>query len=161
MDDKSIIQSLVHADKQLGLNREIYKQIFDRIEKKKDDVMDYKELMVALNSIGEYVSEEQAKKIVEEIDLDGNLEIDFDEFLKLISDRILDPDLKKYIHKAFQLFSDTKEGFITMEEAEQIYRMHSSNYSHHEITEMLSILPWEEDKTMNYEKFIEALFLEL
>lgn len=37
-----------------------------------------------LKNMGQEPSEEQLKKIIDEIDSDGNGELDFDEFLKLL-----------------------------------------------------------------------------
>ena len=142
-------------------NYKLYKQIFDSIKKEKPGQLNYKELKIALSSMGEHVSENQAKAIVEEIDEDGNLEIDLEEFVTLIRKRIEDPEIKEYSYKAFELFSETKDGHLTLKEMEGIIKFYKKKVTKNELNEMMSILPWQEDGTLNYEQFLDVFLSEL
>ena len=123
--------------------------------------MNYLELKKALSTMGEHVSENQAKSIVEEIDQDGDLEVDLEEFVTLIRKRIEDPEIKEFSYKAFEIFSETKDGHLTLKEMENIIKLYRRNISKKELTEMMSILPWLEDGTVNYETFLDVFLSEL
>ena len=50
--------------------------------------------------------------MISDLDADGSGQIDFNEFLDLMTARISDKDSKEDIEKVFKLFDDEKTGYI-------------------------------------------------
>ena len=58
--------------------------------------------------------------MISEIDADGSGEIDFGEFLDMMTARMSDKDTKEDINKVFRIFDDDKTGFITIKNLRRI-----------------------------------------
>ena len=77
-----------------------FKEAFKLFDKDNGGSIDVDELKDALESLGQVVTEESVQELVDEVDEDGSGEIEFDEFLVLMSRQILNSDvvsLKKII----------------------------------------------------------------
>ena len=58
--------------------------------------------------------------MISEIDADGSGEIDFGEFLDMMTARMSDKDTREDINKVFRIFDDDKTGFITIKNLRRI-----------------------------------------
>ena len=58
--------------------------------------------------------------MISEIDADGSGEIDFGEFLDMMTARMSDKDTRDDINKVFRIFDDDKTGFITIKNLRRI-----------------------------------------
>lgn len=74
--------------------------------------IDAKELKVAMRALGFEPKKEEIQKMIADVDDDGSGSIEFDEFLKMMTQKILNRDPKDEILKAFRLFDDDETGRI-------------------------------------------------
>lgn len=72
--------------------------------------IDAKELKVAMRALGFEPKKEEIQKMIADVDDDGSGSIEFDEFLKMMTQKILNRDPKDEILKAFRLFDDDETG---------------------------------------------------
>lgn len=70
-----------------------FKEAFKLFDKDNGGSIDVDELKDALESLGQVVTEESVQELVDEVDEDGSGEIEFDEFLVLMSRQILNSDV--------------------------------------------------------------------
>ena len=87
--------------------------------------IDAKELKVAMRALGFEPKKEEIQKMIADVDDDGSGSIEFDEFLKMMTQKILNRDPKDEILKAFRLFDDDETGRRTRsllrEEGEEVF----------------------------------------
>jgi Ca2+-binding EF-hand superfamily protein len=73
-----------------------FKEAFKLFDKDNGGSIDVDELKDALESLGQVVTEESVQELVDEVDEDGSGEIEFDEFLVLMSRQILNSDVVSF-----------------------------------------------------------------
>ena len=64
-----------------------------------------------------------------QVDSDGNGEIDFDEFLSMMAKKLKETDLEEDIREAFRVFDKNSSGYVH----------HCPAYCHHVVVVLLSI----------------------
>merc|ERR1711918_266655 len=72
--------------------------------------IDSKELKVAMRALGFESKKEEIQKMISDVDDDGSGTIGYEEFLKMMTHKILNRDPKDEILKAFRLLTTTKLG---------------------------------------------------
>lgn len=82
--------------------------------------IDAKELKVAMRALGFEPKKEEIKKMISDIDKDGNGTIDFNEFLEMMTAKMSERDSKEEILKAFRLFDDDEKGKISLHNLKRV-----------------------------------------
>merc|ERR1712161_3285 len=75
--------------------------------------IDVRELKAAMRSLGFEVKNEELKKMVADIDGDGNGTIEFSEFLEMMTGKMGEKDSREDIEKVFKLFDDDNTSRIS------------------------------------------------
>merc|ERR1712025_47004 len=75
--------------------------------------IDVRELKAAMRSLGFEVKNEELKKMVSDIDGDGNGTIEFAEFLEMTTGKMGEKDTREDIEKVFKLFDDDNTNKIS------------------------------------------------
>ena len=57
-----------------------------------------------------YTSNQELENMIKEVDIDGNGEIDFDEFLAMMAKKLKETDLEEDIREAFRVFDNKNSG---------------------------------------------------
>ncbi|CAG2227464.1 uncharacterized protein LOC143042161 [Mytilus galloprovincialis] len=94
------------------------RQAFDLFDADGSGTIDGSELKIALRALGFEPTKEELKRLVAECDKDGLL--DFNDFLKIMSDKMTGPDTKEDMLKAFELFDYEEKGKIAKHNVMQI-----------------------------------------
>ena len=108
-----------------------------------DQTISVAELKNIMQTLGQNLTEEEVKKMIEEADEDGSGEIDFREFCILLSKRLSESEEDEELIQVFQTFDldadnkvdaeDLKRIFVelgydaTEEECELLVKMHDSD----------------------------------
>jgi Ca2+-binding EF-hand superfamily protein len=82
-----------------------FKEAFKLFDKDNGGSIDVDELKDALESLGQIVTEESVQELVDEVDEDGSGEIEFDEFLVLMSRQILNSDVVSRLNFVYYIIS--------------------------------------------------------
>merc|ERR1712183_1042164 len=90
------------SDEQLDEIREAF-SLFDSDA---SGMIDIRELKAAMRALGFEVKNEELKKMVTDIDNDGNGTIEFTEFLMMMTAKMGEKDTREDIEKVFKLFDD-------------------------------------------------------
>merc|ERR1711966_293610 len=75
--------------------------------------IDVRELKAAMRSLGFEVKNEELKKMVPDIDGDGNGTIEFSEFVEMMTGKMGEKDSREDIEKVFKLFDDDNTNKIS------------------------------------------------
>merc|ERR1712139_201111 len=84
------------------------KEAFDLFDTDVSGSIDTNELKVAMKALGMDAKSEEIRKLINDIDSDGDGTIDFDEFLAMITARKQGEDTREDLLKVFKLFDDDK-----------------------------------------------------
>lgn len=96
------------------------KEAFDLFDTDGGGSIDPGELKAAMTSLGFEAKNQTIYQMIADIDQDNKGNIDFDEFLKLMTARISDKDTKQDIEKVFKLFVPDKSGYITLKDLRRV-----------------------------------------
>merc|ERR1712137_1157788 len=97
------------SDEQLDEIREAF-SLFDSDA---SGMIDVRELKAAMRALGFEVKNEELKKMVTDIDNDGNGTIEFTEFLQMMTGKMVEKDTREDIEKVFKLFDDDNTNKIS------------------------------------------------
>merc|ERR1711934_1193373 len=76
-------------------------------------MIDIRELKAAMRALGFEIKNEELKKMITDVDNDGNGTIEFSEFLGMMTAKIGEKDSREDIEKVFKLFDDDSATKIT------------------------------------------------
>jgi len=90
-------------------------ELFNQFDKDGTGSLNWYQFKACLSALGEDVSDENVKKIIREVDKDGNDTIDRDEFIEYMTKKLSDSDSKEDIIAAFKDIADGRD-FVTLAE---------------------------------------------
>merc|ERR1711977_475385 len=104
------------AKKKGGLSEEQMEEIreaFGLFDADASGMIDVRELKAAMRALGFEVKNEELKKVVSDVDNDGNGTIEFGEFLEMMTGKMGEKDTREDIEKVFKLFDDDNTNKIS------------------------------------------------
>jgi len=137
--------------------RKEYKDAFEMFDKNKDGVITTKELAHIMRSLNQDPTEEELNEMIEEVDLDKNGEVDFEEFITLMNRRSKEIDIEEEVLNAFKIFDKEGNGLISITELRHIMMTLGDQLSEEEIDDMLKEADNDGDGYINYEEFIKNM----
>jgi calmodulin len=97
-----------------------FREIFNLVDLDKGGTISKDELKQLMTTLGLKPSQEELNAMVDEIDSDGNGEIDFDEFVNVMSRKVNTSYTPAQVKAAFKVFEkEAPNGFVTMAALEQ------------------------------------------
>lgn len=95
------------------------------------------ELKAAMTSLGFESKNQTIYQMISDLDADGSGQIDFEEFLELMTARVSDKDTRENIKKIFNLFDDEKTGFISIKNLRRVSKELGETIDDSELQEMI------------------------
>merc|ERR1712048_858203 len=89
------------------------REAFSLFDSDASGAIDVRELKAAMRALGFEVKNEELKKMVTDIDNDGNGTIEFAEFLQMMTGKMGEKDTREDIEKVFKLFDDDNTNKIS------------------------------------------------
>jgi Ca2+-binding EF-hand superfamily protein len=96
-------------------------------------------------------------QMIADLDTDGNGNIDFGEWLSLMTKRVNDKDSRANINKIFALFDDEKTGFISIKNLRRIANDLGDNVPESELEELIKRADTDGDGLVSEEEFYTIL----
>jgi len=133
------------------------REVFSLFDDDGNGSLDAKELSLVLRSVGLVPTEEEVKRMIDEVDADGSGCIEWPEFLFLMSKNVVRPDEQHRF--AFEFFDREKEGKIQKFDFIRQMRMLSNDFSEEELEEMFQEAKFEDGDTeqMTYKEFVKMM----
>merc|ERR1711937_968796 len=100
-----------------GLSEEQVEEIreaFNLFDTDQSGAIDVRELKAAMRALGFEIKKEELKKMISDIDSSGDGDIDFGEFLEMMTGKMGEKDSREDIEKVFKLFDDDNTGKISL-----------------------------------------------
>ena len=88
---------------------------------------------MAMRALGFEPKKEEIRKMISDIDKDGNGNIDFQEFLDMMTTKMSEKDSREEILKAFRLFDDEEKGKISFRNLKRVAKELGENMTDEEV----------------------------
>ena len=86
-----------------------------------------------MRALGFEPKKEEIRKMISDIDKDGNGTIDFQEFLEMMTTKMSEKDSREEILKAFRLFDDEEKGKISFRNLKRVAKELGENMTDEEV----------------------------
>lgn len=117
---------------------EEYREAFNLFDRDNSGSISASELATVMKSLGLSPSETEITDLMNEIDQDGNHEIDFEEFLTLMARQSNTRDSAQEIIEAFKVFDKNGDGYISLSELKQVFDSIGEKLSDEELEAMFN-----------------------
>jgi calmodulin len=134
-----------------------YLETFKIFDKNNDGQITQDELKQLLNNIGQKPSDSEIQDMINEIDIDGDGKINFDNFITLMEKKLRDHDNEEELIETFKVFDKDGIGFITFNNLKDVIKNLGLNYSDDEIMEMIKECDLDKDMMINYDEFTKMV----
>ena len=134
-----------------------YRDAFEMFDKDKDGTITAKELDNVMKSLNQDPSEHEIHDMIAEVDIDGNGQIDFEEFVSLMNRRSKETDTEEEVINAFKVFDKDGEGLISGNELRHIMTSLGDKLTEDEVDEMIREADVDGDGYINYEEFVRMM----
>uniref|UniRef100_T1JDJ6 EF-hand domain-containing protein n=1 Tax=Strigamia maritima TaxID=126957 RepID=T1JDJ6_STRMM len=128
-----------------------FKEAFMLFDKDEDGTITCLELGVVMRSLGQRPTENELRDMVNEVDVDGNGTIEFNEFLQMMSKKMKDSDSELELREAFRVFDKNGDGFISSSELRHVMTNLGEKLTDDEVEDMIREADIDGDGLVNYE----------
>mmetsp|Transcript_128018 Transcript_128018/g.235505 ORF Transcript_128018/g.235505 Transcript_128018/m.235505 type:complete len:142 (+) Transcript_128018:15-440(+) len=132
-------------------------EAFDLFDTDGSGEIDSKELKVAMRSLGFEPTNEEIIRMIEEVDDDGSGSMQYDEFLILMTDKMLNRDPKDDMLKAFRLLDEHESGKITFQSLRRTAKELGMDWSDKDIQAMFDVADKDNDGEVNEKDFLRVM----
>merc|ERR1712216_855291 len=129
------------AKKKGGLSEEQMEEIreaFNLFDGDQSGAIDVRELKAAMRALGFEVKNEELKKMVSDVDNDGNGTFEFQEFLQMMTGKMGEKDSREDIEKVFKLFDDDNTNKISFRNLARVAEELGENIDDEELQDMIN-----------------------
>jgi len=134
-----------------------FKEAFMLFDKDEDGTITTIELKSVMESLGQRPTDEDVKGMVQEVDVDGNGTIEFNEFLQMMSKKMKEADSEEELREAFRVFDKNQDGFISSAELRHVMTNLGEKLSDEEVDDMIKEADIDGDGMVNYHEFVTIL----
>ena len=110
-----------------------------------------------MRALGFEVKNEELKKMVSDVDNDGNGTIEFAEFLAMMTGKMGEKDTREDIEKVFKLFDDDNTGKISLRNLRRVAQELGENIDEEELQDMINQADRDGDGEINIDEFYRIM----
>lgn len=110
-----------------------------------------------MRALGFEPSKEEIRKLISQIDKDGSGNVEFSEFLAMMTTKMGERDSREEMLKAFRLFDDDESGKISFKNLKRVAMELGEIISDEELQEMIDEADRDGDGEVSQEEFIRIM----
>ncbi|KAL9716674.1 Calcium-binding component of the spindle pole body (SPB) half-bridge [Leucoagaricus gongylophorus] len=135
------------------------KEAFELFDADKDGLLDYHELKVAMRALGFDLKKAEVLKLLRDSEKGKDYQgmMDYDDFLRIMTERILARDPMEEIKRAFQLFDDDNTGKITLRNLRRVAKQFGDRLEDEELQAMIDEFDLDQDGEINEQEFFAIM----
>ena len=134
------------------------KEYFDMFDRDKDGSINEKELGNILRSLGHDPTDQDLSEMINEVDNNSDSKIEFEEFCKIMNNKLKQNDAEQELIEAFKIFDREGKGLISENEFKHIMLSLGEKISEEELEEMMKKADPEKKGYVNYKQFAKVIF---
>merc|ERR1711998_80870 len=159
MGNASLVEMALadYEDVGKGLNdmqRELFEDAFRMFDKDGSGTIDCSEFRDVCRQIGIIPTDSELQMMIEEIDTDNSGDIDMDEFVNAISNKMVDAESEDHIRAAFQMFDNDDSGHLSRDEIHEVLLHLGDNLTPDVIDKLISIADVDSDGQIDAKEFV-------
>ena len=131
------------------------KDVFDLFDRNHDGTISRDELGELMVALGVKVTRQSVEEMLESVDENNSGKIEFNEFLKLYSEKVNEPTTEEELIACFRIFDKDGNGVISNEELLHVLTTLGEKISEEEAREIIKDADTDNDGYINYEEFIK------
>lgn len=133
------------------------REAFDLFDTDKSGSIDYHELKVAMRALGFDVRKAEVLKLMKEYDRNETGQIEYPDFVDIMTQKISERDPEEEIKKAFSLFDDDQTGGISVKNLRRIARELGETMSDDELQAMIDEFDRNGDGVIDEAEFLAIM----
>lgn len=133
------------------------REAFDQFDTDGSGSIDAKELKVAMRALGFELSREEIREMMQKAGCVSGGAIDFNQFLEMMGQKILQRDPLQEILKAFELFDKDHNGSISLKDLKTATIELGENLTDDELREMIKEADRDLDGEVGRHEFVEVM----
>ena len=133
------------------------KEAFDLFDTNKTGTIDYHELKVAMRALGFDVKKAEVLSLMKEYDREGSGQIEYPDFLEIMTTKINERDPVEEILKAFKLFDEDNTGRISLRNLRRVARELGENLTDDELQAMIDEFDKDQDGEISEQEFLNIM----
>jgi calmodulin len=134
-----------------------FKEAFSLFDRDGDGHITTKELGTVMRSLGQNPDERELQDLINDIDADGNGNIDFPEFLSLMAKKMKDTDTEEELIEAFKVFDTEGNGVISAMRLRELMETLGTKLPCSEVDEMIQEADINRDGRINYVDLVRLM----
>ncbi|CAD6936150.1 unnamed protein product [Tilletia controversa] len=137
--------------------RQEIKEAFELFDTNKDGAIGYHELKVAMRALGFDLKKTEVHKLIKDYDRSGQGLIEWEDFNRIMTQRIAERDPIDEIRRAFSLFDDDNSGRISLRNLKRVAKELGENLDDDELQAMIDEFDVDQDGEISEEEFIKIM----
>ena len=133
------------------------KEAFDIFDVDQSGAISVGELLNAMKSLGFDTKNPAIFKMIADMDEDGSGEIEFEEFLDMMTARISDTNTKEDLERVFKLFDEDRNGEITVENLRRVAKELGEDIPDDELNEIIMRADLDGDGKLSFDDFFAVI----
>ncbi|PWZ00921.1 putative CDC31-spindle pole body component, centrin [Testicularia cyperi] len=146
-----------HTENLTDEQRQEIKEAFELFDTDKDGAIDYHELKVAMRALGFDLKKPEVLKLLRDHDKTNSGLLEWDQFNRIMSEKIAARDPMDEIRKAFALFDDDGSGKISLRNLKRVAKELGENLDDDELQAMIDEFDLDQDGEINEHEFIQIM----
>lgn len=132
---------------------QIYRDLFRKMDKNRDKLISYQELMILMKNCGYPCSEAELQDYVNDVNINENGEVDEEAFLNIIYKRQQEPESKEELEELFGIFDKNNTGLLTWKNILDIFSQIDQSIKEEEILQLFKECDLDQDGYLNFQEF--------
>ena len=154
---KSVTQTKKYRTEITEEQSQEIKEAFDLFDSESTGYIDSKELKVAMRALGFEPKKEEIRKILSEVDKQGEGNISFEDFLSIMTEKMLERDPIEEMKKAFHLICEEGQDKITLKSLQKVAKELGENMIIQELQGMIEKADRDGDGEIGEEDFLKVM----
>ncbi|CAL0302534.1 unnamed protein product [Lupinus luteus] len=138
-----------------------FREAFSLFDKDGNGCITTKELGTVIRTLRRNLTEAELKDMINEVDANGNVTIDFREFLNLMAGKMRNTDSEEDLKEAFHVFDKDQNGFISAAELHHVITNLGEKLTDEEVDEMIREADVDGDGQINYDEFVKVMMAKM